>query len=199
MVGRNLAENEIALIDEVIRERRSLSPSSLSDRLVERETVEAILEAGNWAPSHYVTEPWRFVVFEGEARQRLADVFLKAVLEERPDASDRVREKVHGKPLRSQTLIAVIRQGGLHPKAKDFEDEWAVACAVQNMAIAAAARGLGLFWSTGTPMAHPYVAEHLNCDADARVMGFLYIGWPGHSDWPTGRRGDVSEKTEWRG
>ena len=57
MVGRNLAENEIALIDEVIRERRSLSPSSLSDRLVERETVEAILEAGNWAPSHYVTEP----------------------------------------------------------------------------------------------------------------------------------------------
>ena len=38
------AENEIALIDEVIRERRSLSPSSLSDRLVERETVEAILK-----------------------------------------------------------------------------------------------------------------------------------------------------------
>ena len=58
-----------------------------------------------------MTEPWQFVVFEGEARQRLADVFLKAVLEERPDASDRVREKVHGKPLRSQTLIAVIRQG----------------------------------------------------------------------------------------
>ena len=198
MVGRNLNETEIALIDEVIRQRRSIKPSLLTDRPVDRDLVQAILTAGNRAPSHYVTEPWRFVVVEGEARKDLAEVFLDAVLSENPEADDYTRNKVEKKPLRAPTLIVVIRQGGLHPKAKDHEDEWAVACAVQNMALAAAARGLGLFWSTGTPMAHSLVATHFGCDDHARVMGFLYVGWPEDSNWPEGRRGDVEAKTQWR-
>tara|TARA_Y100001934_G_scaffold133240_1_gene161387 strand:- start:1342 stop:1941 length:600 start_codon:yes stop_codon:yes gene_type:complete len=198
MVGRHLDETEVALVHEVIRQRRSIKPSALSDRPVAREAIEALLDAGNWAPSHYLTEPWRFVVVEGQARHELADVFLEAVLAAEPKADEYKRKKVHGKPLRSPTLIVVIRQGGEHPKAKDHEDEWAVACAVQNMALAAAARGLGLFWSTGTPMAHPLVAEHFGCDDRSRVMGFLYVGWPAADAWPEGRRGDVSDKTEWR-
>ena len=197
MVGRSLDEKEVALVHEVIRQRRSIKPSTLSDRAVERSLVEELLEAGNWAPSHYLTEPWRFVVLEGASRHELAEVFLQAVDEAQPDADAYTRKKVRGKPLRAPTLITVIRQGGLHLKAKPHEDEWAVACAIQNMALAAAARGLGLFWSTGTPMNHPLIAQHFNCDDQARVMGFLYVGWPGDSDWPEGQRGDVKDKTRW--
>ncbi|MEC7751396.1 MAG: nitroreductase family protein, partial [Myxococcota bacterium] len=92
MVGRHLDDTEVALIDEVIRQRRSIKPSTLSDRPVDRQSVHALLEAGNWAPSHYVTEPWRFVVVEGAAREELADVFLQAVLSERPDADEYTRK-----------------------------------------------------------------------------------------------------------
>lgn len=28
-------------------------------------------EAANWAPTHGITEPWRFVILQGEAIERL--------------------------------------------------------------------------------------------------------------------------------
>lgn len=145
--------------------------------------AQATAHSSSWSFAFGCNPPCRITVIRVGARRGFPRTFF--------------RKKVRGKPLRAPTLITVIRQGGLHPKAKLHEDEWAVACAIQNMALAAAARGLGLFWSTGTPMNHPLIAQHFECDDQARVMGFLYVGWPGDSDWPEGQRGDVKDKTRW--
>ena len=29
------------------------------------ETIEYLLEAGNWAPTHHKTQPWRYIVISG--------------------------------------------------------------------------------------------------------------------------------------
>lgn len=41
---------------------------------VSRETIMALLEAANWAPTHGKTEPWRFVVLGRQGMQALQDV-----------------------------------------------------------------------------------------------------------------------------
>ena len=182
---------------ELIAKRRMIKPSKMSKTPVPRAAIEAILEAGNWAPSHRLTEPWRFVVLQGRALSQLGQVFEQALLSERPDADEYTRQKVARKPLRSPVLLAVICQPSDLPKVKDHEEEWAVACAVQNMSLQATALGLSLFWSTGTPVAHPLVAKTLGCQGKAKVMGCLHLGYPGEDGWPEGHRGALKEKVHW--
>jgi coenzyme F420-0:L-glutamate ligase/coenzyme F420-1:gamma-L-glutamate ligase len=56
----------------IIRGRRSVR--QYQPRAVPRELVEAVLEAGGWAPSPHGTQPWRFVVLtRPEVKARLAE------------------------------------------------------------------------------------------------------------------------------
>src|SRR5205823_9538192 len=43
-----------------------------------RDLIEHIIAAAGWAPNHYRTEPWRFVVIAGEARERLGDLLAES-------------------------------------------------------------------------------------------------------------------------
>ena len=58
-------------IGALIKDRRSFSPEQLSGRKVHRDVVEEILRAGIWAPTHGMTQPWRFTVFQGEGLETL--------------------------------------------------------------------------------------------------------------------------------
>jgi nitroreductase/ubiquinone/menaquinone biosynthesis C-methylase UbiE len=50
-------------LDEAIRERRSIRKYK-SGVTIPREDIEAIIEAGSWAPSSTNIQPWRFIVVE---------------------------------------------------------------------------------------------------------------------------------------
>ncbi len=50
-------------LDEAIRGRRSIRKYK-SDARIPREDIEAIIEAGSWAPSSTNIQPWRFIVVE---------------------------------------------------------------------------------------------------------------------------------------
>jgi nitroreductase len=182
---------------DLIAKRRMIKPSSMSEQPVPDSAVEAILEAGNWAPSHRLTEPWRFVVVEGEARQHLGRLFEAAYVDQNPEAREFTRQKVAAKPLRTSVLIAVLCHPSDLAKVKLHEEEWAVACAVQNMSLQATALGLSLFWSSGSMMDHPSLAQAFGCTARGRLMGCLHLGYPGDEGWPEGRRGAWREKVHW--
>ena len=44
----------------------------MSDQPIDRALLDQLLENANWAPTHGRTEPWRFHIFTGEGRKRLA-------------------------------------------------------------------------------------------------------------------------------
>ena len=70
-------------ITELIRHRRTVKPidnagsSNYSEREITRETIELLTANANWAPTHGLTEPWRFCVYP--TKQSLVDlaVFLE--------------------------------------------------------------------------------------------------------------------------
>ena len=57
--------------NELIRDRRTIGPEKYSSRKVHKELVEEILRNGTWAPTHGMTQPWRFKVFIGEGVKRI--------------------------------------------------------------------------------------------------------------------------------
>ena len=141
------ASGRVCALLDAIAHRRSLGLSRLKPHPVDRALIEAMLQAANWAPSHEDTEPWRFTVFSGEGRNRLADMFGKAY---RTDAGEEFREdrfEAHrARAMSAPVWIslgvspALNEDGSL--KMTEEEEVMAVACAVQNLHLVASAFGL---------------------------------------------------------
>ena len=92
------------------------------------------------APNHHETEPWRFWVVGRATLQALSDA-----------TGDR-------KLLRSHTAIVVGVKRDADAQTAE-EDYAAVACAIQNIMLAARGRGLASFWRTPGVLSRPQVAR----------------------------------------
>ena len=65
------------------------------------------------------------------------------------------------------------------PAAQQREDYAAVACAIQNIQLAAWAEGIGMQWSSGKIIALPQTYEVLNIPAgEEEIVGLLFFGYP---------------------
>jgi len=176
--------------------RRSFSLKELSPEPINLELIAAMLEAANWAPSHGKTEPWRFVVFSGDARQIVGAAFGAAFRQLNQglaynEAGERAqRERVWQAPV----WIALGMQPD--PKMPEWEELIAFGSAVQNAQLMASALGLGSKWTSGACATHPLVTEAVGFTPDTQLFGFFYVGRPAIA-WPEGRRRPLSEKVRW--
>lgn len=152
---------------------------------VPRQLVEELLTAANWAPAHHRTEPWRFWVFSGAGRERLAEVF------------GQLGEKERAKPLRAPVVIAVGCR--VQPAADNAQEEiCAAAAATQNLLLAAEAKGLAGIWRSGAAAYDERARAFFGLEPQDALLGFVYLGYP-DPEVPQvpGRRGPALEKTVW--
>lgn len=192
----------LAAANALIRRRRTIKPVDMSEKPVETEHLAAIIENGNWAPTHGMTQPWRFFVFTGDGRKRLAE-FLPGLYEKLTpeDAFQRAKfEKLGNQPLLAPVVIALGMARQKIEKIPEIEEIEAVACAVQNMHLTASALGMAAFWSS-PPICYSDEMRHwlgLEDERD-RCLGLFYLGWPRSDDWPESEREDLSRKVVWVG
>src|ERR1700689_5953100 len=80
---------ETALPDaiELLRTRRSVKPREMSSPGPSPAELETILTIGARVPDHGKLAPWRFIIFEGDARVRAGDVIAGVFARKHPDAS----------------------------------------------------------------------------------------------------------------
>lgn len=185
-----------ALLD-AIRSRRSIG--KMTAEVPPRDLVERIIEAATWAPNHHLTEPWRFVVLTGEAREGLGRVMgeVAASRETDPERAAAAAAKATGKPLRSPYVIAVAAEPSADPSVPEVEEIAAASAAAQNMLLAAHALGLAAIWRSGWIAFEPEIRDFLGLSARARVLGFVYVGYPAMEP-PVRQRRHVDEVTTWR-
>jgi nitroreductase len=184
---------------EAIKSRRSMG--LVKDDPVPEAVVNQILEAGNWAPSHFRTEPWRFFVLTGEGRRPLGKVLAEIAKENMDDPATETNqkklEKTTEKPFRAPLVIAVaVEPTPDNPKVIDVEEYGAAFAAIQNMLLAAHGLGLGGFWRTGKPTYHPKMKELFGLSNKGEVLGFLYFGYP-KREAPPGKRKDLDTCFKW--
>jgi nitroreductase len=166
-----------------------------------RELIARVLEAAVWAPNHRLTEPWRFFVLAGEAREGLGEAMaqgLAATLDPAlPEAkASQILTNAHDKALRAPVIIAVAVEPD--PKSIESEEVAAGAAAVQNLLLAAHSLGLGAIWRTGGPANDPVVKAFFGLAPSAHLIGFVYLGWP-DGPIPTKTRQPAAVNTQWLG
>lgn len=191
--------HDIGQATRLIRDRRTIYPKDFSPQPVTRQEVEALLANAVWAPSHGLTQPWRFTVFMGFARQRLAD-FLGETYRSRTPPEKFLQRKLDNltqRPLQSGAVIGIGMARDPRGRINERDELFAVACAVQNMHLTCTALGLGGFWATGAPMTGEAMRDFLGLGPQDQALGLFHVGHPA-IDWPEGHRNPAECVTAWR-
>jgi nitroreductase len=185
-------------ISSVIRDRRTIYPEQFSDRKVHKEIIENILNNAIWAPTHGMTQPWRFKVFMGSGIEKLGAFQAKHYKEKNiGDQFDKEKhEKFLNRPRLAQAVIAICMERQLTEKIPEIEEVEAVACAVQNMYLTCTAYGLGAYWGSGGATYSDEMKEFLKLNPKDLCLGFFYIGYPS-VEWPKSHRKPIEYVTEW--
>lgn len=186
----------------IFRTRRTCKPAAMdTQREISRERIESLLEDACWAPTHGLTQPWRFHVFATPAaREKLAKGLVDLYDRGTPEAerNPEKRAKLAGGPPLAPVVIALaarIEPGG---KITEWEEIAAVSCAVQNLMLSAHEQGLGSFWSTPPVACAPEFARWLGLDETHRALGLIYLGWPLEGQpAPRSVRAPLTERVVW--
>lgn len=175
--------------------------SRVSPDPVPREVIEQMLEAANWGQSNEDTEPWRFAVFTGDAREKLAEMYGNAYLADHEGDADPTAEKGYrDRAFLAPVWIAIGMEPALNEDGslvgEPEEELMAVATAVQNLSLVASANGLAGMWHSKGVSVHPTVASALGWEAPSRLLGFYFCG-VANCDWPAGERKPLEGKVDW--
>jgi nitroreductase len=190
--------NNFDNIRETITARRSIKSATLNGKKIPDQQITQLLSLANWAPTHGYTEPWRFVVYSGDAVQQFchqhAEMYKDNTPPEKFNPAKYQKQQHNGD--QTSHIIAVYMQRGNNPNITALEEICATAAAVQNILLGAEALGISILWSTGGVVLQPAMKEYLGLDEEDLMIGLLYMGYTDEPATP-GRRTPIEAKTKW--
>jgi nitroreductase len=127
---------------------------------VPRETLLELLAVARFAPTHHLTQPWRFRVLGPEALAALKRV-----------AGEKEAQKLDRAP--TLVLATATLTGDL---VMDEEDVCATAAAIQLVLLAATERGIATYWRTPQVLRTKAGRESLGIPRGERFLGLLHFG-----------------------
>ncbi|MBE0368192.1 NAD(P)H nitroreductase [Pseudoalteromonas aurantia] len=152
------------------------SDSNLSFPGPSQAQLEIIKKAALKVPDHGSLKPWRFILVEGDDRDKLGDIYYQAAVEEQQE--ERIINRARALPQRAPMLIIAICPFQEHPKVPRIEQIESAACSVFAMQQAAFAQHLSGVWRTGYFAQSPKVKALLGMKAEDEIVGYLYLGTP---------------------
>jgi nitroreductase len=185
--------------NSIVQNRRSIYPYQFEKgKKIPDDIIWQILENANRAPTHKLTEPWRFSVFSDEGLQRFADLQTKIYIKY---AGEKFKEKklknLREYPLMSSHVILVAMKRTTTLNIPEIEEIIATACAIENIYLSISAYNLGGYFSTGGITYIEEAKQYFNLDDNDKIIGILYIGCVDTIANPLSQRKPVKGKVEW--
>ena len=141
---------------QAIESRRTVK--DFTSQAVPAELLDRVLGAGLWAQNHRLSQPWRFAIFGPQAHASFAEYFPRAL----------------GIP--QIVAVTCLKNADAEVEREDYA---AVACAIQNIQLAAWSLGLGMQWSSGAAAQNPRTGQIVGFDAQHEsLVGLLFFGFP---------------------
>jgi len=157
--------------------------------------VHTILTAATRTPDHGKLEPWRFIVLEGKALTRLADLAVARGQQQdlEPDQIEKARVAFANAGLVIAVVAAPVASVKI-PEMEQILSAGAVCLATLNAALA---DGWGANWLTGwVSRDRAFLAEGLKLEETEFVAGFIHLGTCSQTP-PDRPRPDLDRITTW--
>lgn len=162
---------------QLLATRRSVKPAMLVEPAPSVSEIETILKCASRVPDHKKLAPWRFIVFEGDARRKFGEVLATTLKAEEATEPSHVRLDIERERfMRSPLVIAVVSRVVPNPGAPEWEQILSAGAACFNLCLAANALGYGTCWLTEWYTYSAGIRRALGLAENERVAGFVYIG-----------------------
>lgn len=155
--------------------RRSGSAKAMTGPGPSAAELESILTAAARVPDHGKLFPWRFIVFEGEARARVGKLLVEALAETEKMTDEKAAQEA-ARFLRAPVVVAVVSRAREAIPIPEWEQILSAGAVCQNMLIASHALGYVAGWLTEWYAYNPLVKERLGLKPGERIAGYIYIG-----------------------
>ena len=175
------------------------SPLKLTDPAPDQAALDRMMEAANRAPDHGRLRPWRFIVLQGEARERFGDVLVETLKKRDPNVIDTMVDRERAKPLRAPMILVAVAKTQESKKIPEIEQIVAVGAATQNVMLTAHAMGYGARWRTGDSAYDDGVKKALGLDPTDKIVGYVYLGTASVPGMPPKGMADIQVLSEWTG
>ena len=189
-----MPERNQAALDFLLT-RRSRPAKTLTTPVPDRDALLPILTAAARTPDHGKLEPWRFIVLQRGALERLAgEVMARGTA--RGEAPDRI-EKVYRQFADSHLAVAVIASPKASEKVPEIEQVYSAGAVCLSLLNAALASGWGANWLSGWACHDPeFLSVTLGVEGHESVAGFIHIGTETAAP-PERPRPDLDAITTW--
>ena len=167
--------NDIKLID-YLKTRRSTPVLQLSEPGPSRSELEEILTLAVRVPDHGKLAPWRFVVIQGEERNRLGEACLARALTKTPNLNEDQQKIERERFLRAPVIIGVVSKAAPHFKIPEWEQRLSAGALCLNLMMSVNAHGYVANWLTEWLAFDTEIWPEFGVSADEQIAGFIYVG-----------------------
>lgn len=157
-----------------LQHRRSRPAKTMVLPVPSRDEVTQILTAAVRVPDHGKLEPWRFVVIQGAAMARLADLAAARAKELGYDAEKTAKGR--GQFDLGLLAVVVISSPQVSEKVPQIEQVLSAGAVCLGILNAAEAAGWGANWLSGWPSHdREFIRAAFGADAGETVAGIVHI------------------------
>ena len=170
--------NDTSSVLNLLRTRKSASAKAMTEPGPSAAQIAEILSLATRVPDHGKLAPWRFILWEGEARKVFGEVMKARWHELHPEHGADALAFIAGMFLRAPTVLAVVSTAAEHPKIPVWEQQLSAGAVCMNILTAATAMGLGCQWNSDWVAYDAEMAHAMGLRAHERIAGLIYLGTP---------------------
>ncbi len=161
---------------ELLKTRRSPSLAELTGPGPSADDIDTILQLAVRAPDHGKLAPWRFILFEGDARLKAGEIIESAFRADRPDAPAEQLAAERRRLAHAPLVVAIVSRAAPHVKIPEWEQVLSAGAVAMNMLLASHALGYAAKWITEWYAYDRRVLDAFGLKPHERIIGFVHIG-----------------------
>jgi nitroreductase len=161
---------------DLLMSRRSVKPAELVDPGPTGAELERLLTIASRVPDHGKLAPWRFILFEADARLKAGETIAAVFQSDHPEATPDQVAFERRRLARAPLVVAVVSRAAPHVKIPEWEQQLSAGAAAMNLVNAAHALGFAANWITEWYAYDRRVLDALGLAPHERVAGFVHIG-----------------------
>ncbi len=156
--------------------RRSVAPHLMIGPGPTPDERDRLLRIASRIPDHGKLAPWRFIVFEAEARGQAGMLLAERFRERQPEATEEMVAVEAKRLARAPLVIAVVSKSAPHVKIPEWEQDLSAGAACMALTFAANAMGFVTAWLTEWFAYDRAILAALGLSPEERIAGFIHIG-----------------------
>jgi nitroreductase len=168
--------NDRSSLLSFLRTRKSASAKAMGGPGPDVVELQDMLSIAVRVPDHGKLNPWRLIVFEGEARGKIGAMFAKRFAELHPDYPLENVAFQKGLFLRAPVVVAIVSTAAPHVKIPVWEQQMSAAAVCFSLVLAAQAHGFDAQWQTDWVAYDKEAKAAMGISPVENVAGLIYIG-----------------------